>query len=441
MRRRAAPVLTVLAAALFGPAVTAHATPQDLFGFGARTPGLAMTGVSYAADYEATHANPAGLARARRRGFHLGVGAGVFGLSLDGRRFPLDSARGMTIGATLPLPFHDILEERLVLGLGVYTPQQVLLRGQVLYSDVPQWPVLSRAQSVAINLGLGVDLHGTDLEGFRIGVGATALANVIGNLDVELDETQRFSSTVETQLLATFAPLAGVVYERDRWSAGLVYRHEVRSEMNLTIAVSDLPVTLPVLTVGGLVQYDPPQLAGEVSWETEPGVRVIANLTARFWSLYPGAQRSTSRSSPLAPAPAFSDTVSPRLAVEATLREGRTAFQIRGGYAFEATPSPPARMAPRRASTGQPLMEGGMPVLSPLRLLDNDRHVFTAGLGVTHRVGDVDVLRLDLCGQVHWLVDRQHEIPASGGPTGDASTWMRTGGVIVVGAWSLTLEF
>ena len=42
----------------------AEATPPDLFGYGARSTGLAMTGVSYADDYEAVFANPAGLAAA-----------------------------------------------------------------------------------------------------------------------------------------------------------------------------------------------------------------------------------------------------------------------------------------------------------------------------------------------------------------------------------------
>jgi hypothetical protein len=210
--------------------------------------------------------------------------------------------------------------------------------------------------------------------------------------------------------------------------------------MNLAIAVSDLPVMLPVLTVGGLAQYDPPELASELSYRPDPGLRLIANLTARFWSSYPGTQRTTSRSSPLAPAPEFSDTVSPRVGVEGTLRRGRAALVWRGGYALEPSPSPPARMAARRTAAGAPLMEGGMPVLTALRYLDNDRHVLTAGLGVTYRIGEAETLRLDLFGQLHLLVDRRHEIPASGGPTPDPETWMRTGGVLMVGGWSLSLD-
>lgn len=434
------PALAALACALAFPAV-ARATPQDLFGLGARTQGLAMTGVSYADDYEATYANPAGLARARYQGIHVGLSAGAFELQLDGERFPLDSARGMTIGATLPLPFGDVLQDRLVLGVGVYTPQQVLLRGQVRFPDVPQWPVLSRAQSLGIQIGLGFDFHHTDLEGLRLGIGVSALADVIGELDVRLDETNAFTSTVETQLLAAFAPIAGVSYERDGWSFGLVYRHEVRSSMNLEIRTADLPVTLPVLTVGGLVQYDPANLAAEVSWRPDPGVRIIANLTWRMWSFYPGVQTPTSLSSLRAPAPEFSDTVSPRVAVEGTIRDRRVAMHLRGGYAMELSPSPQARVAAMRNPDGSPATDAsGNTLERPLRLLDGDRHVLTAGIGLVYDVSATERIRVDIFGQAHLLVDRTHLVARTG--TGaDPENGMRTGGAILVGGWTFALEF
>ena len=39
----------------------AFASPQDAFGFGARSPGMAQTGVSFADDHEAVYLNPAAL--------------------------------------------------------------------------------------------------------------------------------------------------------------------------------------------------------------------------------------------------------------------------------------------------------------------------------------------------------------------------------------------
>lgn len=395
-----------------------------------------MTGVSYADDYEATFANPAGLARARYNGIHIGLSAGAFDLQIDGERFAQDSARGMTIGATLPLPFHDILEDRLVFAVGVYTPQQVLLRGSVRFPDVPQWPVLSRAQSLGIQVGLGIDFHHTDLDGLRLGIGVSALANVIGQLDVRLDETSTFTSTVETQLLTSYSPIVGVTYDRDEWAFGIVYRHEVRSEMDLEIRTADLPVTLPVLTIGGLVQYAPAQLAAEASWLADPNVRIIANLTWRMWSFYPGSQVPTSASSLQAPAPEFSDTVSPRIAVEGTIRDSRVALHLRGGYAMELSPSPAARMASQRTPAGMPVEEE-----MPFRFLDNDRHVLTAGMGLVYNVSATQRIRLDLFAQTHLLVDRMHEVPRTGDTQGAPESWMRTSGAIVVGGWVFALEF
>lgn len=422
-----------LAAAVLPPA-PARATPHDIFGLGARSSAMGMTGTSFSDDYEAVYTNPAGLGRARRRGIHLGLSASAYELHIDGRREPLDSARGMTIGATLPLPFHDVLEDRLVLGIGVYTPQQVLLRGQVFYADVPQWPVLDRAQSLGIMLGMGLDLHDTDLRGLYLGAGVSALANVIGDLDVRLDETSRFSSTVETQLLASFAPIAGVQYAWGEWSIGAVYRHELRSEMRLEIATDDLPIALPVLRVGGLVQYDPAQVALELSYLPDPNLRIVANATLRLWSFWPGPQLPTSASSLRAPAPGFDNTVSPRIAVEGTIRGGPMTMTIRGGYALELSPAPPARLAPRRDPQGDPLSDMTMPV----RYLDGDRHILTAGLGFVYELSATERIRLDLFAQTHWLVDRTHLVPPPGGAP---EARMTSGGFLVAGGWNVSLEF
>ena len=104
--RRITAALAALFAILLGNARPAAATPQDLFGLGARTQALGLTGVSYAEDYEATFANPAGLGRARRRGIHIGLSAGAYDLHIDDERFPVDAARGMTIGATVGCDHH-----------------------------------------------------------------------------------------------------------------------------------------------------------------------------------------------------------------------------------------------------------------------------------------------------------------------------------------------
>lgn len=430
-RLAAVPALALLAGAL-APS-PASASPQDLFGYGARTQGLAMTGTSYAEGYEAVFANPAGLAPVRRRSLTIGFQGGGYQLRIDDVGHPLVPARGMYIGFALPLPFGDILEDRITFGGAFYTPAEVLLRGTVRFPTVPQWAVLDRAQSLALILGIGIDLHGL-VEGLHIGVAISTLASVLGELDVRLDETSSFSSIVELQLLTSFAPIVGARYVRPEWGIGLTYRHENASRMNLDIRTADLPVELPVLTVGGTVMYDPPALVAEGYWRPIPDLMIALNLTTRIWSLYPGTQIPTTAMGRNAPDPEFSVTPSPRVAVEGQWADDNFILQIRGGYLFEPTPAPPARTALRRTSAGEP-----DPMLEiPFRLLDNDRHVITAGLGWTLLFGadSGDRLVIDVFGQLHVLMNRTHDIGRTAG-----APPMVTSGTVMVGGWTATLEF
>lgn len=411
---------------------TAHASPQDLFGYGGRTPGMAMTGTSYAQGAEAVFANPAGLAAGRRRELTIGFTGGGYQLRIDGERDPLTSARGMIIGFSLPLPFGDVLEDRLVFGGAFYTPAEVLLRGRVRFPQVPQWAVLDRAQVLAVMVGLGIDLHGL-VDGLQIGIGISALADVYGELFVELDETNAFSSVVETQLITAFAPIVGARYVQDDWGVGLNYRHELTSRMDLNIVTEDLPIVLPVLRVGGIVQYDPPTLVAEGHWKPTPNLMLVANLTTRFWNVYPGVQIPTTSMGLNAPDPEFSIRPSPRVAAEGTWRQGPFTFALRGGYAFEPTPAPPARRAPRRTASGDDLTDN----LVPFRLLDSHRHVLTLGGGWTIHLGEHgERLVLDVFGQAHLLQDRTHVI----GRTEGADP-MVTGGYVLTGGWTLRAEF
>lgn len=441
MRQLARFSLAMLVVLVLEPGL-ARATPQDLYGFGVRSPGLGMTGVSYICDWEAVYLNPANLAGAERRRLTFAASAAIYDLHVDHQRFPLESARGTTIGFHLPLPFGDVLEDRLVLGGGFYTPTNVLLRGDVSFAEVPQFPLLSRAQSISIQVGLGFDFHDI-VDGLRLGVGISALANVIGDLSVRLDESATFVSVVETQLTTTFSPIAGLTYEQPNWGVGAVYRHEVRAEMNLRIVVDDLPVPLPVVTVAGLIQYDPASFALEGFWRPDPNLRIVLNLTTRFWSFYPGAARPTSRMSNIAPAPAFSDTVSPRFAVEGTLAEGRMTARLRLGYALELSPAPAARLATERLASGEPHLDDmGDPILVPTRLLDHDRHVITAGFGFDYGFDEEHHLVFDLYGQLHAGIDRLHPIYRDRDQH-DLMTGvgMVSGGMIFVGGFGLGVEF
>ncbi|MBX3275537.1 MAG: hypothetical protein KF729_35080 [Sandaracinaceae bacterium] len=431
MPRLASALATCALAWTLAPALAA-ASPQDLFGYGGRTSGLAMTGTSYAEGYEAVFANPAGLGPSRRRQLAIGLAGGGFDLRIDGERAPLTPPRGMTIGFALPIPFGDVLEDRITIGGAFFTPAEALMRGTVRFPAVPQWTVLDRAQVIAIILGLGVDLHGL-VDGLHVGVGVSALAQLFGELDVRLDETNAFSSIVELQLVASYAPTAGINYRADAWGLGLSYRHESLSRLDLSVRARDLPIDVPVLNVGGLVQYDPPTVVLEGYWRPIPDLMVVLNVTQRIWDFYPGPQVPTTDMGRNAPAPELSSYPSPRVAVEGMVRDERFELALRGGYAFEPSPAPPARLAPRRTASGEPIATD----LVPYRLLDNHRHVLTAGAGITIHVGAAgERLVIDAFGQLHVLQDRTHEIGRA-----DAGAPMVTSGVILYGGWTARVEF
>ncbi|MCC7536747.1 MAG: hypothetical protein IT379_11060 [Deltaproteobacteria bacterium] len=374
--------MLVFVVALAIPA-TVRASPQDLFGYGDRSAAMGSTGVAHAVGSEAAYSNPALLSITRQRTLSLGIHAAAFRLSIDDAPFPIDPGRANTIGVALPVPVRGPLADRLTLGAAFFTPHAVVVRGQVLYPDEPQFPVLQyRAQSVALMAAFGFG----PVEGFRFGAGFSALASLLGDMSVALNAEGRFGSTVETQLIATFAPLAGVSYERGPLRVGAVVRGALDARFDFFVLTADLPIRLPPLTVGGVAQYDPFIAAVEGALTVGPWL-FSAHLTYKRWSDYPGTQQRTSESSREPPSPGFSDTLVPRFGVERAFGppEARVAF-LRAGLFWEPSPAPEAR---------------------PEALyLDADRIALTFGGGIDlHVAGDLH-LRLDGHVQLHWMPPR-----------------------------------
>ena len=428
--------LTVLAMLTLSP-TPALASPPDLLGFGGRSPGMAGTGVSFADDYEAVYQNPAGLSRAQHSGLSLGLHGAAFALSIDGSRSPLEGSQASTIGLTLPLPFGGALQDVFVLGTGFFTPLNVVLRNDVLFPENIQWPVLNRAQAVTIMMGLGINLSRW-IPGFRLGIGAAALADTQGRLLVQLDDGDRFVSQTETQLLASFSPIAGVNLDVGKLSLGLVYRAEARADISLNIVTENLPVSLPIITIEALAQYDPHTVSAEASYHVTDEWLVAANLTYRRWSAWTGYAGASTASSFLPPAPGFHDTISPRISAEWTTQRNRTRASLRAGYAYEPSPAPAARMAAQRNPDGTPRTDRdtGAPVLIPLRLLDSSRHLFTAGVGFDYETSFGAHLVFDLYGQLQRLNHRTMGIPVAGGTSN-----MTIKGFIPAFGWTGGLEW
>ena len=384
----------------------AEASPEDVFGFGPRSSALGATGAASADGYEAVYGNPALLSLARTRQLAVGLTSAAFDVHAGSTRLSYEALHGSVIGAVLPLPFGGVLKDRIAIGLGFFTPFDLVVRGRILYPEILQYPLADRTQSLAVQAGVGVDLG----HGVRVGGGFAALAALTGTVLVATDAAGVIGTTVDDTLVASYGPIVGVSVDLgDEWRLGLTFRGVLEGQFNVVITVKDLgSIVVPPLNISGVAQYDPWQLSLEIAKVRGPW-KLAAGLTYKRWSDYPGLPEATVRCvdasgmpvtpcSALVPAPpGYHDTVSPHLGVERTIvpRPG-VDMALRAGFFFEPSPAPAQSL---QANT-----------------YDNHRAAFTLGYGV--EVGPPSArIDLDLFGQAQALLPRSNpkesDVPAS----------------------------
>ncbi len=404
---------------------------------------MAGAGTAISDDFEAAYTNPALLSRIARPKLALGFMGANFDEEAHGDGLPGRiedrSARGLDIGADLPIPFSGILDHRVAGALAFYTPSDVVVRGRILYPEIPQFPLLSdRAQCVAIRMGIGIDIG----HGLRIGGGFGALAEIVGSVVVATDSTGKVGSRIDDQLVATYAPILGASWERPHTPligdgtlrVGAVFRGALAARFSVSIDATKLTsLNIPVFNIAGLAQYDPLQAGLEVGWENAKW-KLSVGATWKHWSDYPGPLEPTitcPTDNPDCGAPdvtrlGFSDTIVPRAAIERTFAlTTRAAFHVRGGYFFEPSP------APSHLPSSSAFDVGSLQSITvPTRFFDTDRHVFTAGLGISLK--KPLPLDVDTYAQVHVLAPRTVTLDA-GEPDGSQSTGNLSGSIVVTG--------
>lgn len=411
-RRARAVRLAACAVALTASSRVA-ASPEDIFGYGARTSAMAATGTAHARGYEVAWANPALASEAPDNQLVLGLLAANPRLDARGEglpgRVPVAPARSVLVGASLPIPLGGQLARRVGLAFGFSTPTDVIVRGRVLYPEKTQFPILAdRAQSIALRAGLGVRV----VESLRVGVGVAALAELTGKVVAATDASGRVGTSVETQLVATYAPTLGATWElplRDgRLRVGAVYRGELDARFAVVIdgtKLSSLPI--PLFDIGGVAQYDPAQLALEVAHEDEAGALAL-QVAGKRWSAFPGIPAPTVVCSDGAascglspPRIGWKDTFAVRAGVERLARVAPSArAAVRAGVGYEASPLPdalPTSEAYQRALAGTSSV--------PTAYFDAHRVVSSVGLGV-ELVRPLPPVRLDVFAQWHALLPR-----------------------------------
>ena len=183
-------LIAILACAGLAIAREADASPEDLFGYGPRSPAMGGTGVAFSDSFEAAYTNPALLAGLREKRLTFGVIGASFDLHADGAGEPgkvsYEQAKGVAIGVDLPIPFGGFLNDRIGEGAAFYTPTDALVRGRILYPETPEFPLLAdRTQSLMVRIGVGIDIG----YGIRVGAGFAALANIVGDVVVSTGAT------------------------------------------------------------------------------------------------------------------------------------------------------------------------------------------------------------------------------------------------------------
>jgi len=430
LRRCALALVSAAFTALF--AGDALASPEDVFGFGPRSMAMGGAGAALSRGFEAVWGNPALLSVERQRELSLGLLGAVFDLRAPSR-LNYGALAGGFIGAVLPVPFGGALADRVTLGLGFFTPFDLIVRGRILYPETPQFLLADRTASVAVQVALGVDVG----HGVRIGGGFAALAALSGSVLVATDASGRIGTVVEDTLVASYGPLLGASYERGAYRVGLTFRGELAGRFNVVIDVKDLgQIVVPPLNIAGYAQYDPMQLALEVARVRGPW-RVNVGATYKRWSAYPGPVEATVRCPTVDPSTGappdepcgasspepvgFSDTVVPRVGVERALSpRDDVSILLRAGYFLELSPAP--------EQTGKS------------NLHDNTRHVFGLGYGLA-LAPPLPRLRFDLAAQVQVLQPRTHEKAADVPLDNPGAPSTRAGGVVVAGAATLGVGF
>ncbi|HEY4118438.1 MAG TPA: hypothetical protein VGM56_11310 [Byssovorax sp.] len=416
-----------LAALLVAPRVLA--SPEDVFGFGARSSAMGRAGAAIGEGYEAVYSNPALLSLERERTLTIGLTGALFDLHANGL-MPQEPLHGAVIGATVPLPFEGILKDRIALGVGFFTPFDLVVRGRILYDETPRFLLPDRTQSVAVQAGIGIDVG----YGVRIGGGFAALAALTGSVDVGTDASGHIGTVVEDTLVASYGPIFGASVDVGKnYRVGATFRGELVGRFNVVINVSDLgTITVPPLNIAGVPQYDPWQIALEVARVRGPW-RAAIGATYKHWSAYPGQLEATVQcpttdpttgmpftgdcnQAPL-PSPNYHDTVTPYVGGERVVEARRGAtMALRAGAFFEPTP------APEQTGTSN--------------LFDNSRVGLSVGYGL-RLAAPLPPIQLDWFTQAQIALPRTHTKDATVAPGSPGYPSVSTGGAI--GAMGVTL--
>lgn len=257
-----------LACALVATGSPAHADPLDELGLGAAATAMANARGALATGAEATHANPAGIARIARPEVIAGWQYAHHRLALNDHDAGVIDAHGTSLALAVPIAAGDV---QLAAGVALYLPDPYLARIQLAPVSEPHFVRFDSAMQRVVVEPVAAVAFGR----FAIGGGASLLADARSNeltFDVGVVAGEKQGrANLDVAMPVRAAPLVGVWWRPAR---ALELAATFRGELSLDLA---LDIRTNVL-VPGVVTGDAIVSLRSVSYYTPMRAAVAAAL-------------------------------------------------------------------------------------------------------------------------------------------------------------------
>jgi hypothetical protein len=228
---------------------TAAADPLDEVGIGAAATGMANARSALATGAEATHLDPAGVARAPGPELLLGYQYSIDHLSIDEHDAGVIDAHGTTIALAIPVALGGDL--RVGFGTAVYLPDQFLARLQLTPINEPHFARFeTQAQRIVVEPVAAVSFGHV-----AVGAGASLLADARSkqlSFDVGVvgGDTQG-QADLDISLPVRAAPLAGVWWHpHPKVDVAATFRGQLSLDLALDIRAN---VNVPGVVTGDAI--------------------------------------------------------------------------------------------------------------------------------------------------------------------------------------------
>ncbi len=386
---RAAALMT--AAALCALAAPAGANPVDLFGFGARGPGMGNAQTAASEDGNANYYNPAILATFPDIRIDVGYQLAKPTMLIDDQDVGVDSARGMAVSLNVPGRIGAV---RVAFGGALLIPDEHISRVRTLNSQQPRFQMYdNRPQRLLLAANLAAEITDRLFIGGGISYMSSTSGGVylVGRVGFPDAEDSNLDVAIDVNLKTVRYGQAGLLFRLNDWiDLGLSYRSQFKVTLAQDFIVNgDIgPSTgAPVVENGYLALssraedlFQPAQITVGASAQLTPRLSLAFDATFLRWSKFtnPAAHINLDLDigdfntlvdippAPPLPDPHFADTLSPHIGLEYLAYSSKKHdVTARAGYIYEPTPVPEQ--------------------LGETNFIDNDKHTLSLGGGLTLR--------------------------------------------------------